>query len=83
MPGITTFAGARVLQGLVLQSLLGNSDVLAEYEKQRLVSRHEMCHGPAFPHVPVQPEATIHGVDHSITTPLEFAVAWYFRDLPY
>jgi hypothetical protein len=83
MPRIATFASTRVFEGLVLQSLVGHSDVLTEYQELCLVGRYEVRHRPAFPHMPVQPEPSVHGVDHPITPPFELPVGWYFWCLPY
>jgi hypothetical protein len=33
-----------------------------------------MCHATPLPHVAVEPEAAVHGVDHPVATLLEFAV---------
>jgi hypothetical protein len=51
----------------------GDADFSAVVEQALFVGRHEMRHAPAFPHVAVQPEATIHGVDHAVAAPFKFS----------
>ena len=78
MPGIAALACTRVLEGLELEPGRGNTNVAAVREQQLLIRRHEVGHRAAFPHVPVHPQAAIHGVDHPIPAEEELAV---FRGL--
>ena len=72
MPRIAPQTGAWILEWLELQALNGKMNVDRCGNESRVTSRHEMRHGPPHPHVTMQPEATIHGVQHAILAPLEF-----------
>lgn len=72
MPRFATNAGARILQWFVLQTIFRQTDGTAIGEKKRAVSRYEVREPPATPQVTMEPQATIHGVDHSIPEFFEF-----------
>lgn len=75
MPGILSNTGARVLEGLVLQAMRGKAEGIAEGEESCLIGGNEVDQWGAKPHVPVQPEAPVHGVDHSFASQKEFAAS--------
>ena len=75
MPSISFHACARIFQRLELQSLRRNSNGPAVREKQFSIGRNEMRHRVPFPAMSMEPETTIHRVDHSFPTALEFAIA--------
>ena len=74
MPRVPPEPCARVLERLELQALLGEADSPAILEQPRAVGGDEMCHATPLPHVAVEPEAAVHGVDHPVAALLEFAV---------
>ena len=74
MPGIATFAGPWVLEGLELESRLRQAHRTTIREQVLPIGRHQMGHRFALPAMAVQPEPTIHGVDHSVTPAIEFLV---------
>ena len=74
VPGISTNTSARVLQRLELQAFCRNANASPVCEELRLVRGDEMRHRSAFPHMPVQPEAAVYGVEHSIPPSLELAI---------
>jgi hypothetical protein len=55
-----------VLERLVLQALGRQSHARAVREQSRAIGRHEVRHGPALPNVAMEPETTVHSVDHSL-----------------
>ena len=65
MPGIFSFAGTRIFEGLELEPLQGKPDLATVGKQQLSIGRDEMGHLPSLPNVTVQPEAAGHGVDHS------------------
>ena len=73
MPGVLSDTGARVLEGLVLQAVRGKAEGIAEGEESRLIGGNEVDERGAKPYVAVQPEASVHGVDHSFASQKEFA----------
>src|SRR3954470_4124027 len=73
MPGIATDPGTWILERLELKSLGRNSSAASVGEEALSVSRDEMRESPSLPHVAMEPEAAIHGVDHSVAARAEFA----------
>jgi hypothetical protein len=73
VPRIASDTGSRISERLVLQSLGGNSDVASVGKEALAVRRNEVRERSAFPHVAMEPEAAVHGVDHSIAPEAEFA----------
>src|SRR5687767_14746368 len=71
VPRLAPLTGARILQGLPLQTLVRQAHAAAIGEQQVPVGGHEMSHALAKPHVAVQPEAAFHRVDHSIAAACE------------
>lgn len=79
MPCFATGSRARILEGLELEPLNRNSDAASVREEALSVGRDEMRERPSLPYVPVEPEAAIHGVNHSFATRPEFAKWHLFR----
>jgi hypothetical protein len=73
MPSIAADPGTRILERLELKSLGRNSDAASVGEEARSVSRDEVRERSSLPHVAMEPEAAIDGVDHSIAARAEFA----------
>src|SRR6476620_3158945 len=73
MPRVAAFARARVLQWLELETVEWDADRCAVLEEQFLVRRDEVGKASALPQVTVQPQTTVHGVDHSVTPIAELA----------
>ena len=73
MPGITTDAGARILEGLELKSLGRYSGAASVGEESLPVRGNQVRQRPSLPHMPMEPEAAIHGKDHPIAPRPEFA----------
>ena len=74
MPRVSADARARILEGFVLEAVGVDPNGRTVFEKKRAIRRDEMRHATAAPEMAVQPEATIHGEDHPITSLFEFAV---------
>ena len=73
MPRVSTDTGARVLQRLELEPLGGHSDAAPVGKKTFTVRRYQMGERPSLPHMSMEPEAAIHGVDHSFASRVELA----------
>jgi hypothetical protein len=71
MPCLPTLTRSRVLEWLVLETTLGDSDRATVLEQKLAVRRDEMRHGPVEPDMTVQPKPAVHGVDHSVSALLE------------
>ena len=65
MPRIATHTVARVLQGMILQSLFRQSNATTPDEQALAIRRHQMRESAAQPEVSVQPKTAAHGVDHA------------------
>lgn len=74
MPGVSAFAGSRILERFELQARFGQPDLSTIGEQPLAIRRYEMCHEVTFPAVAVQPEPTVHGVDHSVAPTIELSV---------
>jgi len=74
MPGFSAQTRARILQRLVLESTWLETDTRAVLEQPLSVGRHEVRHGAALPHVSMQPQTAIHGVNHPVAARREFAI---------
>jgi hypothetical protein len=74
VPGIATHSGTRILERLVLQSPGGEADGASVLEESLAIGGDEMRHPLAAPDMPVQPEASIHRVNHPIPALLELEV---------
>lgn len=71
MPSLAAFTAARILEGMVLQAFRGNADPASPREQPLAVRRHQVRHGSTEPHVAMQPEPSVHRVNHAITPPRE------------
>ena len=76
MPRIPPASRARILQRLELESMLGKAKMLAEGDEFFAICRDHVGHGPAKPHVTVEPDPAIKGVDHSIAPTPELYRCW-------
>ena len=76
MPGVAPDSGAGILQGLELESVVGQTDGAAIGEQQLAIGRHQVRHPSSLPQVAMQPEAAIHGVDHPIAKLFELFKRW-------
>jgi hypothetical protein len=74
MPGITADARSRILQRLELKPGFRQTHRPSVLDQALSVCRHEMGHPVPLPHVTVEPQPTIHRVDHPITTLRELEV---------
>lgn len=74
MPRIPAQARSRIFQRFELQSVRGEPHFPAVREQALAVSRDEMRHRVPFPSMAVQPQSTIHGVDHPVESASELAV---------
>lgn len=72
MPGLATSAGARILERFVLQSLVRQSVATPVREQALAISGNEVRHGAPEPDVPMEPESTVHRVNHPVATTREF-----------
>src|SRR6185503_12042934 len=66
VPRIAAFAGAWILEGVKLKPALRHADRASVLEERFTIRRNEMRHAPAVPHVTVQPETSVHGIDHPV-----------------
>lgn len=66
MPCVAPFTRARILERLVLQPLWRQPHAASICQQAFAVRGNEVSHRPAIPHVPVQPEAARHGVNHPL-----------------
>ena len=83
MPCLTPKTRPWVLEWLVLQAGCRDANDLPIGEQLFFVCGDEMCHGPAFPHMAMHPQATIHGVNHPLTPTLELSIWLRLRGTTY
>lgn len=76
MPGVASDARPRVFERLELKAGFWQADRAPVLEEALPVSRYEVRHLTPLPHVAVEPEATVHRVDHPITTLRELDVPY-------
>jgi hypothetical protein len=74
MPRGTANPGSGVLERLELQSRFRQTDTLTVGEEASSIGRDQVRHRPTPPYVAMQPEPTVHRVDHPITTLVELPV---------
>jgi len=68
MPRFAPLFRSRIAQRLVLQAIGGNAQRLTVGNQARPIRADEVHHGATEPHVPMEPQAAVHGVDHAIAT---------------
>jgi len=73
MPRIASNTGARVFEGMKLQTVRSNAHEGTVTEQQLFVGRNKMGEWSAFPDVTVKPKPTVHRVDHSVASLFEFS----------
>jgi hypothetical protein len=76
MPSVAAEPRARVLERLELQAGFWEAYRASIIEQALAVGRHEVRHFAPLPHVAVEPETTIHRVNHPITTLRELDVVY-------
>ena len=76
MPGITPDPGAGILQWLELQPAFRQTHCASIPDQPFSVRRDEVRHFAPLPHMTVQPQATVHGVDHPLATLHELDVVY-------
>jgi hypothetical protein len=76
VPCVSPQACSRIFQRLELQPVGRDADGTAIREQERPVRGHEVGELAAFPLMAVQPQATVHRVDHSIAALSELAKWW-------
>jgi len=74
MPGFASLRCAGILERLVLESVVGKSHGSTVRKQALSVGRYKVRHRASLPHVPMEPEPTVHRVDHSLATSLELDV---------
>lgn len=72
VPRISADPCTRVFQRFELQAVRRNSVRGPVVEKQLAICRHEVRHAPSLPHMAVQPQGAVHGVDHSVASFFKF-----------
>ena len=73
MPRLASGSRARILERFVLKPFGRKSGVSTVREQQIAVGGNEVRHLASLPDVSMEPEAAIHGVDHSLAPRSEFA----------
>lgn len=74
VPRVATFSSARIAQRLELQPCLGQAGFGTICQQSGAISRHEVRHRAPFPDVAMQPEATLHGMDHPVAARGKLAI---------
>jgi len=74
MPGITPDTRARILERFVLETFGREANFTTVCEQALTIGGYQMRHGLPPVHVPVQPQAAIHGERHSQFSVIEFAI---------
>jgi hypothetical protein len=82
VPYRTSLAASRILERLVLQSVLRKSHLSTIGEKALAVGRDEMRHQAPSPHMAMQPEPALHSMNHPLPPFLELAVRgrWFSHE---
>lgn len=73
MPCVAARRASRIFQWLELQALERNADRKAVLDEKGFVRGYEVSHRTTSPHVAMQPQPAVHGVDHPVAA---------FRELP-
>ena len=71
MPGLHALSSIRALEGLVLQPPFAHTQQPASIQQQRPVGGNQMRHRLAAQREPMQPQASIEGMSHSLSTMLK------------
>jgi hypothetical protein len=66
MPGVSPLTSPWVTQWLELQSRFWQSSTNAVFQQSITVCGHQMRHGSPLPSMAMQPQATVHRVDHPV-----------------
>lgn len=73
VPGITPEATARIFQWVVLESACVEPEFASHAKQLLAIRRDKMGHALALPHMMVQPQPTIHCVDHTFDAAFELS----------
>lgn len=76
MPCVTALARSRILERLELQVVGREAGVRCVGEQLVLVCGHQMRHRAPLPDVTVQPQSTVHRVDHPIAPARELTKSY-------
>jgi hypothetical protein len=66
MPSVAPHAGAWILEWLELEPRHWDTDRRTVAYETLAVGGDQVRHWPPLPHVPMQPKAAVHSVDHSL-----------------
>ena len=79
MPGVAANPRPRILERLELKPTFRQPDGASILDQALSVGRNEMRHAVPLPQVTMEPEPTIHRVDHSVATLLELEIGYGVR----
>ena len=74
MPCIASDACSRILERLELQAGDGQTNNAAIFDQAFAIARDEVCHGTTLPNMAMEPEPSIHRVDHSLASKSELTI---------
>src|SRR5687767_11187542 len=74
VPCIAPYVGSRVLQWLELESVFRQPHRTSVFDEPFSIRGHEVRHLVPLPHVTMEPQPTIHRVDHPFPTLFELDV---------
>lgn len=74
VPRGATNVDTGVLERFELQASFGEPHYATILQQALAVGGYQMRHGLAAPDVPVQPEPTVHGVDHTVATSRKLSI---------
>jgi len=72
MPRVAPLARPWIFQRMKLEASFSESYALAVGDEFCTIRGYDVRHPPTLPHMPMQPEATFHSVDHTFLAPSEF-----------
>lgn len=64
MPRVASHSGAGIFKWFELESRGRDADRRTIPQKTLAVGGYQVGHRPSLPHMPMQPEAALHGVNH-------------------
>jgi hypothetical protein len=78
VPCVAANSSPWILQWFELQSTFRQPDHSSVFDQALPICRDEVRHSVPLPHVTVEPQPTIHRVDHSIATLFELDIGYGF-----
>lgn len=72
MPRVASQSGARIFEGFELETRSRDADRTTIGEQPFAVRGNKVRHWTSLPHVSMEPEPPVHGVNHSFTPRAEF-----------